>query len=541
MLENKLTDLPFLEGEIQRGVLDLRKEEQHKIVEAQREDVVVLPDDAMKVLSKVTVKGVTADIDENIKAENIKLGVNILGIEGNVAPDKPDQEKTIYPSEEEQVVVADLGYELSKVISKPVETESVRVEPSTSEQVVKASEGKYIKEFTVGAVEDLDGEIAEQEVILAELEAQVNDFDDKGDFDVESVVDEAKGTQVLVVNGKNDAVEPLDITQNGEYNVARYKKVNVNVADMLQARVDSNNSCDSLFYNYHGTSINFISNLDTSKVADMRNMFYNCTNLTDLDVSNLDTSKVTIMYYMFNNCRLLTTLDLSNWNTSNATNMESMFHSCESLLNLDLSSFDTNNVNNMRSMFRYCRKFQTLDLSNFNTTNVTDMGSMFEGCNALTTLDLSNFDTSKVTSMYWMFYQCFKLTSLNTSNWDTSKVTSMQRMFSNCGFTSLDISHFDMSNVTDTGNMFQGCSGLTNVILPSKIKEIDSGFFANCTKLTEFTILAETPPKLANTTSCIISATTSIYVPDASVDAYKTATNWSAYADLIKPLSSKGV
>ena len=28
-----------------------------------------------------------------------------------------------------------------------------------------------------------------------------------------------------------------------------------------------------------------------------------------------------------------------------------------------------------------------------------------------------------------------------------------------------------------------------------------------------------------------------IYVPNESVDTYKTATNWSTYADIIKPLS----
>ena len=225
MLENRLSENNILIGEIQEQVIDLSKEEQEKVVEPQKEDIVVLPDDEMKVLSKVTVKGVTADIDDNIKAENIKLGVNILGIEGNVAPDKPDQEKvvnpstqeqvivgdigfelakvtiravdssidpnirpeniklgktilgvvgnveqdkpdqekTIYPSEEEQVVVADSGFELARVIAKPVETESFEITPSTSEQVVKASDGKYIKEVIVGAVEDLDSEITEQE------------------------------------------------------------------------------------------------------------------------------------------------------------------------------------------------------------------------------------------------------------------------------------------------------------------------------------------------------------------------------------------
>ena len=32
---------------------------------------------------------------------------------------------------------------------------------------------------------------------------------------------------------------------------------------------------------------------------------------------------------------------------------------------------------------------------------------------------------------------------------------------------------------------------------------------------------------------------TKIYVPDASVNAYKTATNWNAHADYIYPLSTR--
>lgn len=208
MLENRLSENNILVGEIQDQVIDLSKKEQEKVVEPQKEDVVVLPDDAMKVLSKVTVKGVTADIDENIKAENIKLGVNILGIEGNVAPDKPDQEKTIYPSEEEQIVKADNGFELAKVIAKPVETESFEIEPSTSEQVVKASDGKYIKEVKVGAIEDIDPEITKQETLLADLKNQVDELKDISD-------------------------ETLNINENGEYDVKDYGKVVVRVGSGL--------------------------------------------------------------------------------------------------------------------------------------------------------------------------------------------------------------------------------------------------------------------------------------------------------------------
>lgn len=144
--------MPILEGELERVVIDLRKEEQEKVVEAKTEDVVVLPDSDKYTLSSVIVKGVTAGIDENIKPENIRLGASILGVAGNVAPDKPDQEKTIYPSEQEQVVIADTGYELAKVVAKAVETESFLVEPSRDVQTITAGDGKYIKEVEVGAI-----------------------------------------------------------------------------------------------------------------------------------------------------------------------------------------------------------------------------------------------------------------------------------------------------------------------------------------------------------------------------------------------------
>lgn len=142
-------------------------------------------------------------------------------------------------------------------------------------------------------------------------------------------------------------------------------------------------------------------------------------------------------------------------------------------------------------------------------------------------------------SCAYLFYQ-YDGTSLDVKNLDTSRVTNMLQMFAYCyNLTSLDLSHFDMSKVTVTQSMLRGCYLLTNLILPSTIKEMDSYFIYECYALTEFTILAETPPTLADTTSCIGPTTTSIYVPDASVDAYKTATNWSTYADRIKPLSSK--
>ena len=46
-----------------------------------------------------------------------------------------------------------------------------------------------------------------------------------------------------------------------------------------------------------------------------------------------------------------------------------------------------------------------------------------------------------------------------------------------------------------------------------------------------------TPPTVSLADKNHLFSTTSIYVPDESVESYKTATWWSQYADKIKPLS----
>lgn len=57
---------------------------QSKTVEPTIEEQTITPDEGIFALSSVTVNPVTSEIDENIKAENIKEGVSILGVEGTV-------------------------------------------------------------------------------------------------------------------------------------------------------------------------------------------------------------------------------------------------------------------------------------------------------------------------------------------------------------------------------------------------------------------------------------------------------------------------
>ena len=92
---------------------------QSKTVEPSIEEQTITPDEGIFALSSVTVNPVTSEIDENIKAENIKDGVSILGVGGTVEPFREPvlQDKTVNPTSEIQEIIADEGYDgLNKVV-----------------------------------------------------------------------------------------------------------------------------------------------------------------------------------------------------------------------------------------------------------------------------------------------------------------------------------------------------------------------------------------------------------------------------------------
>ena len=76
--------------------------------------------------------------------------------------------------------------------------------------------------------------------------------------------------------------------------------------------------------------------------------------------------------------------------------------------------------------------------------------------------------------------------------------------------------------------------------LPSTITTMGNAAFGRPNQLLSIILSATTPPAITSTTfttSATYISRYSIYVPDASLQAYKTATNWSAVESRIFPLS----
>ena len=111
-----------VDGTLEEGIKQAEVEPL-KNVAPTKEPIIVRPDEGYKALSQVNIEGVSASIDPNILAENIKKGIEILGVTGNLeAQEKIIQnKKEVEPSMVQQVVTPDVGYDaLLQVIVKAV-------------------------------------------------------------------------------------------------------------------------------------------------------------------------------------------------------------------------------------------------------------------------------------------------------------------------------------------------------------------------------------------------------------------------------------
>lgn len=197
-------------------------------------------------------------------------------------------------------------------------------------------------------------------------------------------------------------------------------------------------------------------------------------------------------------------------------------------------------------------------LANLGTNTVTTLGC-FKGCSNLTSIAIPD-SVAQIGAA--CFYDCTSLASidglanvtnlLNAAFYNTSALAQAIEMpllttmvgsaFYNSGLTRFVAPKVaalgNLSNLTN-GGAFYNCTNLTYVEL-GEVTSISRAAFWGCAQLSTVIIDNETPPTLGDnafTYTYIASGTGYIYVPDASVSAYQSATNWATYAAQIKPMS----
>ncbi len=135
---------------------------------------------------------------------------------------------------------------------------------------------------------------------------------------------------------------------------------------------------------------------------------------------------------------------------------------------------------------------------------------------------------SDINEIKWAFTGCASLKSVILH----SRITSIEAYaFYHCGALA-DIA-VPESVTTIANNAFNGCKSLTSITIPESVTSIGESAFEYCSSLKEVYCKPTTPPNGGNYIFINNASDRKIYVPHASVDAYKNAQYWSNYADCI--------
>ena len=148
-------------------------------------------------------------------------------------------------------------------------------------------------------------------------------------------------------------------------------------------------------------------------------------------------------------------------------------------------------------------------------------------------LDDSNFtkltignNITKIGS--YAFYGCISLTSVTIPDSITSIGDGAFRYCSS--LTSVTIP----DSITSIGsNAFWGCESLTSITIPDSVTEIGRYAFTDCSSLKNVYCKPTTPPSGRSYMFDDNASDRKIYVPRASVNAYKSALFWRNYASAI--------
>ena len=327
---------------------------QDKTITPTIKEQIVFSDDNYNGLNKVTVNAVTNEIDENIKSENIKNGVDILGVTGNYVGNK-------YAP-------------------------------------------RYISFYNYTGT-DLDEEIANLDTsnitIMNRMFYQCKNLTtlDLSSFNTSKV------TNMVSMFYSCQKLTTLDLSGFNPSKVTSMESMfqsctNLTSIDLSGFDTSTVNNMSYIFSDCKKLTTLDLSSFNTSKVTSMSNMFSSCVNLTSLDLTGFNTSNVNNMSYIFSGCQKLS--NIPKLNASKVTNVSNVFYNCTSLTdfggleNLGQAYSTTTSANYYSYKLDLSKSTALTEQSLINVlTNLYDIAT--KGCNTQQVI-LGSTNLAKLTS-----------------------------------------------------------------------------------------------------------------------------------------------
>lgn len=313
--------------------------------------------------------------------------------------------------------------------------------------------------------------------------------------------------KILNIASGDTKLGTKEITQDGTYyayedGVDGYSSVNVNILGGNADFISKFNGVDGSGNRF---SVKMLGNIPSYG-------FYAISRINEIDLTN---TKEIGSYGLYNSS------NITNVISPNPMIVESnAFYGCSKATGTIKIAEEQTIIE--QNTFRNCQKlnFELHD-------NITEVEQYaFYNCQSN---NLTKLPSNLKTIGNYAFYQ--------NSGIDPLRITEIPPLVTSIGTYAFQSNSFESIKIHDACTSISAYAfrynGLKTVEIGKGLKNMFAYTFANNTQLTTFTIHATTPPTILGTTFQNSNKLAEIRVPASALETYKSASNWSAYADIM--------